>query len=759
MTDDARIHYLEQRISALEEHVAQLLATLNQQSLSSAPPPADPESLPQQSELSPTEKIALFMEYFVGRTDVFARASTTKKSWYPATVSYNDRTLIPLTQRDIEQHLRRDNNAHVGLYPMLPDDTCRLLACDFDDADFAHAAVRYAKTCREHGLSPLIEVSRSGSGAHVWLFFTEPVPARLARSVGLSLLTKASPTAVFTSFDRFFPSQDTLPTKSKSFGNLIALPLAGHHRANNTTVFVNDAFEPFADQFAALSNATKATPSQLKQVYAQLQPDPETDLPVAPTTAQLKALRKSGTVKVTHDSHVHIDLSGIDSTTATALRHLGAIPNPQFYIKQAQRFSTFGTPRLIVRFTEKDNQLTLDRGTLDSVLSILTTAGYTVTRRGHTPKPRKVDMAFVGELYPQQKKAIKDVTAHKTGMLIAPPGAGKTVMACYIIAQRCVPTAIIVPNAELLNQWRRSFEEFLPGTPVGQYSGKKKKLSGVVDLITAQSISRVDSRTDFLADYGHIIVDECHRVGAAGLTHTLAGLNVRFFLGLTATPFRSDGLDKLLPMICGPIRHTMELNRPGPKHYHVHETSFAYDAPYLFWPDLDTALAADAARNQLIASVTVAVAGADHNVVVLVKRREHLAHLQKFIEKSEPKVPIFKLHGGLSAKERSATLDKLTASSSFILLAMSQIAGEGLDLPSLDTLVLAAPVAFHGNIIQQVGRITRDATGECSSAATVHDFLDKDVPALAAAFRKRQSTLKKEGFSPAIFHAVDQLPN
>lgn len=750
MSEQERLQALENRVSELESQVAQLLQALghapSHPSTAETPPPANVHS----EHRSPEEKIALFMDYFTGRTDVYAVAKTTagKKAWYPASNGYYDRRnpdLKPLTPKVIEGHLRRDNRFHVGLYPLCTDDSCQLLVCDFDDDDFKQAARAYAEECKNQSLDPLIEISRSGNGAHVWLFFDEPIPASLARSVGIGLLAKASPDSYFSSFDRFFPSQDTLPAKGRGFGNLIALPLAGHHRSEGTTVFVDNNFQSLPDQFEALARTKKATLSELKRIYAALQPDPETSLPQAPTRTELKRIKASGKVHVTHDSHVHVDLSGVDATTRTALRHLGAIANPQFYIKQAQRFSTFGTPRIIVRFDEKDQVLTLDRGTLDDVLDILKTAGYTVTRRGRTPKPQRIDASFAGELRPYQHSAVKQILKHKSGMLIAPPGTGKTVMACAIIAQRQVPTAVIVPSRELATQWRQALKQFLPEVQVGQYSGTKKKLSGEIDIVTAQSISRNDSKTDFLSSYGHIIVDECHRVGAAGLTNVLAHLNVRFMLGMTATPYRSDGLDKLLPLICGPIRHTVELERPGCRDYVVHNTEFTYDSPYLFWPDLDTALAADEHRNQLIADVITQAAQDEHTVLVLVKRREHLAALNALL--TDAPFPVLQLHGGQKASERQAVREQIAATPHFVLLAMSQVAGEGIDLPALDTLVLAAPVSFRGVVIQQVGRITRDAEDKESISATVHDFLDSNVPALASAFRKRSSTIARQGFT------------
>lgn len=770
------VHDLEARVQRLERALAKLLGTDDFEAFLAPPAPAAPPTptpAPTPTNLnpstthtetnntatvsnasSPDAKLRLFADYFRGREDVYATAwqNGEKKGWSPASYGRYNRdnpNLKPLTPQVLEQHLRRDNTLHVGLYPLCQGDTCFLLACDFDDADFRTAARTYADTCREFGLDPLIEISRSGTGAHVWLFFNEPVPASLARTVGIGLLAKASPKQYFASFDRFFPSQDTLPGKRRGFGNLIALPLAGQHRAEQRTVFVNHDFEPAEDQFAALANTTKASKRKLKEIAAELQPDPETQLPQPPTKAELKALKRTGKVQVTHDSRVHINLEGVDGTTANALRHLGAIPNPQFYIRQAQRLSTYQTPRLIIRFDEHDNTLTLDRGTLDDAISILKTAGYTVTRRSKTPKPRTMPAEFTGDLYPAQHTAVNAMRKHRTGVLVAPPGAGKTVMACALIAHRQVPTAIIVPNVELAAQWRDALSTFLKShedTPaIGQLGGKSKKLSGDIDIITAQSISRADSRTQFLADYGYIIIDECHRVGAAGLTRVLADLNVRFVTGLTATPFRSDGLDELLPLICGPIRHTMEIERPGPKHYVVQTTEFTFDEPHLYWPDLDNALAADQTRNTLIAETIARAATSGMNVLVLVKRREHITTLETLLARNHPDlpVPVFTLHGAQHAKDRSATRKKLNTTSRFVLIAMTQIAGEGVDLPALDALVLAAPVAFKGNVIQQIGRVTRGT----ETSATVFDFHDHHVPALTAAFRKRRSVIRAQGFT------------
>ncbi|MCQ9371571.1 DEAD/DEAH box helicase [Corynebacterium sp. 35RC1] len=770
---------LEQRIQALEQglateprpastsaHSAHAVASVPSPAVKPAESPTNDPMALVNSHSSSAEKISLFRSRFSGRSDVYAYAwewpEKQKKGWSPKLI---DKRPVPLTDSVISRHLTGGGNIplHAGLYVMLPDDTCRLLACDFDDKHWQENARSYARAAVNHGLDPLIEISRSGDGAHVWIFFTDAVPAHQARVVGMGILQEAMKASHldFSSFDRFFPAQDTVPSHANgkaSFGNLIALPLQGDRRREGRTVFVDvDTFEPHPDQFAALAEVAPSTPEVLRTLYAEFhQTTDEVGLPAAPSKAKLRRLATENagtTVRVNHGAKVSIDIADVDSTTLIALKRLAAIHNPEFYRKQAQRLSTFGTPRLVIRYESEGTQLKLPRGCLDDAIALLKTAGYKVQRRSLTPKPTGIDVAFRGSLRPQQSKAVEAMVAKKTGVLKAAPGLGKTVMACQIIAELGVRTAILVSKKELLTQWRERLLEFLDleEADIGQIGAGKRNPGGKIDLVMNQSIARKDADLEFLDSYGLLIVDECHNAGAPGMEAALSQVNVRNLYGLTATPYRSDGLDPLITMLCGPVRTSLEREDAAlERRYRVHPTEFTINDNVMSEEGITgvyTRLALDESRNELLAKVTAEAYANGENCLVLTNRVDHLKSMAQALRSRG--ITTFVLHGGQKPKERQATREELAHTSHFCLVAIDKVAGEGFDLPTLDTLVLAAPARFKGNIIQQVGRITRDANiGDANQRrATVHDFNDHLVPVLNNMFRKRRAVILKEGFT------------
>ena len=734
---------------------------------------------------SAEDKIALFTDYFAGRTDVYAHhwesSRTGKRGWSPTASSgfYRSSTptsdLAPLTPEVIDRHLRRTAGTafHAGLYPLLTDDTCLLLACDFDDGAWQKDAATYARACRNHGLAPLCEISRSGEGSHVWLFFTEPVPASLARNTGIRLLQEAMesrPGMSFSSFDRFFPAQDSLPVKAAGkgrFGNLIALPLEGDHRSSGTTVFADpQTWLPVPDQFAALATTAKTTPEDLTRACSELSrfaTTPEsrqTDdrlasvgpRPPKKELRRLAATNKGTTVHITHDSHVHVPVSEVDAETLAHLRHLGVLSNPAFYRKQAMRFSTYGTPRLIIHSELDDREVRLPRGLLDETTTALKSAGYTVRRRSRIPKPPARPVTFTGVLRKEQEVAVGDVLRHREGMLVAHPGAGKTVMASAVIAARQTSTAVVVPTLEIARQWQSTLLEVtdLHEQDIGLWFGQKKTQTRVVDIFSAKAMGHRDFDVSLFTGYGQIIVDECHGAAAPGLRATLDQLTARFWLGLTATDYRSDGMDRIIVMQLGPVRHLMtSTGCPDMARVLVtHTTTFTVPDEITGddMPEIYNLLAADRDRNRIIVDAVTEAAQDGQNCLVLCNRIEQLHTLSSLLTDrlgDDAVAPVCKLFGGQSAGERSAVRTTLESTRNFILVAIDKIAGEGLDPPALDTVFLCSPVAFKGNIIQRIGRVTRGGSG----SATVHDFHDIEVPALHRMFMKRRRVIEKAGFT------------
>lgn len=733
-----------------------------------------------------SEKLELFGQRFVGRDDVYATRwasrKTLKPGWSPAvngdshTANTTAAGFLPLTPPVLERHLRGTDEGttqfHVGLYPMTAANQCKLLACDFDGHTWKTDSAAFAQACTEADISSLTEISRSGDGAHVWIFFESWLPASTARSAGMVLLRRAiqkNASMTLQSYDRFFPAQDELPAQAElplqdsgrmRLGNLIALPLQGNCRRGGTTVFADPTnWKPYDDQFEALALTTPVPRQVIDKLATEqrklvLGPTLSTSVPSRPERKALRSGLQGQTINIRRGSMLHIPTENLSAALISELKHRASIANPEYYRRQAQRFSTFGVPRLVTSFEHDQSELRLPRGLADETRQLLKKAGAKVTIRNIGKRPQRQEIAFTGQLRVEQHDAVRAIVQHQDGVLVAPPGSGKTVMGCALIAERHVPTAILVNRAELLHQWRERLTTFLDieDKQIGQLGNGRKKRKGVVDLIMMQSISRRDSDPTILEDYGQIIVDECHAIAAPSTEAAIRTVNVKYWTGLTATPFRADRMNGLITMQCGPIRHVMEGQAPGDRELVVHKTTFTTDEPGTDGPSIQaiySELSMDTARNQLIIDQVVAAASEQRYCMVLTNR---IAHLQALHTLLKPLVSceVFTLHGQLVAQERRQVRQNIAESAKqdkpFILLSIDKIAGEGLDIPAMDTLFLTMPVSFKGRIIQQAGRVTRDST-DGPAAAVVHDFRDLQVPMLERMHRRRLKILQKEGFT------------
>lgn len=654
---------------------------------------------------------------------------------------------------------------HVGLYPMLPDDTTRLLVADFDGkdgSDWRADAAAFVAACRQAGVPALAEISRSGVGAHIWVFFTAPLAAASARAMGLGLLRKAMDHRAgmsLASYDRLFPSQDFLPINAKGgfrFGNLIALPLHGGSRASGTTLFCDpDTWQPFQDQFAYLSKTERLSPLRVEELASQLgavQAGPvlaESAMPARPRRSQLG--RAPATVHAVGGAMLRIATAGLPPQLPAALKHAAAFHNPEFYRKQKQRFSTFNTPRLIRCFDDTDpDWLGLPRGLLDQATALIAAADGTMSVTDDLPSHKPIDAAFTGTLTAVQSEAVEAMAGQATGVLCAPTGSGKTVMACALIARHGLPTAVVVNRAELLTQWRQRLGEFLDlgGKPIGTLAAGKDRRGRTVDVIMMQSLHRRDDQASMLDDYGLVIVDECHCVGAPASEAAIRAAAVGRWIGLTATPFRADSMDPIITMQLGPIRHEIADHNRLTKHLVAHSTPFVTAEPLTDGASIQAMygeLAADGPRNVLIAAGIADAYRRGRRILALTNRVEHLDRLHAGL--AVHGVPSSKLHGGLPAVERDTVREALSAPTDepLLVLAIDKVAGEGLDA-DLDTLFLLAPVSFKGRVIQQVGRIMRTARPD-KTDVEVHDYLDSEVPMLGRMHHKRRRLLEKRGFT------------
>ena len=470
----------------------------------------------------------------------------------------------------------------MGVYPMLADDTCRFLAADFDKETWRRDAGAYLDACRAKGIPAALERSRSGNGAHVWFFFEDPVPASLARRLGAHLLTEAmehNPDIGFRSYDRFFPSQDTVP--QGGFGNLIALPLQGGPRENGHSVFLDADFEPWPDQWAFLSGLRRLTEAEAgaiveeagrlgRVVGLRLPLDDDEEPWTAPPSRRRPLPAIAGVlperIAAVLADQVYIPREGLPPGLVDRLVRLAAFQNPAFYAAQAMRRSTFGTPRVVACAELLSHHIALPRGCLEAMEHLLEELGIGLDLRDERFAGRPFEAAFLGELTLEQAAAADALLQHDIGVLAATTAFGKTVVAASLLGARRANTLVLVHRRQLMDQWIARLGAFLdlPVPAIGQIGGGKRKPTGVVDVAVIQSLVRGDEVDDIVADYGHLIVDECHHLSAVSFEKVARRAKSKFVLGLSATVTRQDGHHPIVFMQCGPVRFRASAQVPRP---------------------------------------------------------------------------------------------------------------------------------------------------------------------------------------------------
>ncbi|MGC8703742.1 MAG: TOTE conflict system archaeo-eukaryotic primase domain-containing protein, partial [Thiomonas sp.] len=708
----------------------------------------------------------------------FARGSSGKSGYAPACANEwragvcekprikcgdcGHRLLIPLSDAVIYKHLAGEHT--VGVYPLLEDDTCYFLAVDFDEADWRDDARAFIQSCEELGVPAALEISRSGNGAHAWVFFASRVAARDARRLGTAIISHTCSRTrqlKLDSYDRLFPNQDTMP--KGGFGNLIALPLQKYPRENGCSVFVDADLRPHPDQWGFLSSfqpmaAHDIEPTILRATGGVHPLDvtfiDDEDLVTPWKRDRTSAKRLPGampkSLSVTLANLIYFEKAQLPQALANRLIRLAAFQNPGFYKAQAMRMSVWDKPRVIGCAENYPQHIALPRGCLDAALDLLRDNAITCDLRDERFGGEPIDVSFAGTLRLDQEAAVAAMLHHETGVLCAPTAFGKTVTAAAMIARRGVNTLVLVHRTELLKQWQERLQSFLgvgKGV-VGAIGGGKAKLTGKIDIAVMQSVSRQGEVNPLVEDYGHVIVDECHHVGAVSFDAILKRVKAKYVLGLTATPIRRDGQQPIIFMQCGPIRHTAPKPASAPHDLEVVPRSriTRIDVP----PDAGIQdvfrhLVNDQARTEAIVAEVRDAFAQGRKVLVLTERTEHLGAIEAALGGLEPSP--FVLHGRMSRKQRAALvadLDALPPDAPRVLLSTGKLVGEGFDHPPLDTLVLAMPVSWKGTLQQYAGRLHREHASKTD--VRIIDFVDTGHPALLRMWDKRQRGYRAMGY-------------
>ena len=765
-----------------------------------------------------TENMAKrFFAMFWGREDVYAKRARNG-GYFPQCDNRWNSYLCPKQQKkkvycdecsnrkwtrlDVKKiitHLlgyKEDESDVIGVYPLLPDGTCRFLVFDFDNhekdaekTDFANQNDEWKeevdalrKMCEQNGIHPLVERSRSGRGAHVWIIFQQAIPASKARNFGFMLLDKGASSVNLKSFhyyDRMYPSQDM----ANSIGNLVALPLQGLALKSGNSAFIDDNWNAYPDQWDILLNKTKKLAVEEVDMYIEKWKQELIQYQGIANNDNLKDRPKpwkkkqtfsktdvTGNLHIVIGDGVYIDTLNIMPRLQNQIRSMAAFDNPEFYKNKRLGYSNYYNFSAVYLGKDIDGYIQIPRGLREKIIEECEKAGIPIDVSDEREIGHPIRVDFKGDLRTQQELAAEKLLSHSDGVLSAATAFGKTVVCSYLIAERKVNTLILLQSKDLLNQWIDELNKFLEireeppeyitktgrkkkrQDVIGVLHGNKNTLTGIIDVAMVGSMYKKGEFNDLVNSYGMVIMDECHHAASKTSIELLQKINAKYVYGVSATPKRGDDLDKIIYMLLGPLRHKFtsleRAQEQGIGHYFIPRYTRVVDN-IESKNDINKAynLISDSkVRNEMIIEDVRSCVNKKQTPVILTRFKDHAKYLYDGLKNMADHV--FLLYGDNSDKKNAdirAELKKIPQDETLILIATGQKIGEGFDFPRLDVLMLAAPVSFEGRLEQYVGRLNRDYEGK--EAVYVYDYIDSHIRFFDRMYAKRLRTYKKIGFS------------
>jgi len=782
----------------------------------------DPDQGARIKKFDVTDKIAsdFFMMFCRGRKDVYdlryTNPKTGKNGYYSQCFNRWDRgchiqkkdgvrckdcelrAYKPVTLPLIKAHMNGtdpNGNDVVAIYPMLENNLCQLLVFDFDNhakgaeqEDYANIddgwkeeinALR--RICKNLDVDAVVERSRSGRGAHLWIFFKEMVPARLARRFGFALLEKGAESVNLKSFkyyDRMIPTQDALP--EGGLGNVIALPLQGMALKSRNSAFIDENWNAYEDQLNVLAGTRRLTRQGIEDYLSlwystgSISEDNGTDAPWD-KNSEIEAGSVKGVVRIVLADRIYIDSTGMSNKTKRQLRRMATFSNKQYFQNQAMDMPNYDESRFIYLGSDEGKYIVLPRGLREEILKKFDNAGISYKIEDKRTKGQELNISFRGELRESQIPAVETMLENETGILHAATAFGKTVVCCDMIARRGISTLILVDRADLMNQWIKRLEEFLDideelpeyqtktgrtrkrKSLIGNLQGAHDTLTGIVDVAMIRSLKKKDGFHPKLKEYAQVYFDECHHAASDSAIEVLQEINAKYVYGVTATPKRGDGKEKINEFLLGPIRYRFTAKDRAEeqninhlvyprftrtvKPHHLSKTPYGNDAYELIRNN-------DVRDEQIIRDVADCVQ-AGRTPVVLTKYVDHAKKLSERLKTYADRLILLTGANGTKARRAQVEeLNKVDNSDSLILVGTGSLLGEGFDFPRLDTLFMATPVSGENVVEQYVGRLNRDYDGK--ENVIVYDYVDSHIPKFDKMYSARMKAYKKIGYELCV---------
>ena len=782
----------------------------------------DPDQGARIKKFEITDKVAIdfFMMFCRGRKDVYdlryTNPKTGKNGYYTQCFNRWDscchcnkkdgvrckdcelKAYKPITLPLIKAHMNGtdpNGNDVVAIYPMLENNLCQLLVFDFDNHakgaeqdDYANVddswkeevnALRHI--CENLGVEAVVERSRSGCGAHLWIFFKEMVPARLARRFGFALLEKGAESVNLKSFkyyDRMIPAQDALP--EGGLGNVIALPLQGLALKSGNSAFVDENWNAYEDQLKVLAGTRRLTRQEIEDYLSSWYSAGDTceddgdNTPWA-KNSEIKTDGVKGVVHIVLADRIYIDSSGMSNKTKRQLRRMATFSNKQYFQNQAMDMPNYDTSRFIYLGSDEGKYIVLPRGLREEIIKRFDKAGIIYKIEDKRTEGKKLNISFKGSLRESQISAVETMLRNETGILHASTAFGKTVVCCDMIAKRSLNTLILVDKADLMNQWLKRLDDFLEideelpeyqtktgrtkkrKSLIGNLQGSHDTLTGIVDVAMIRSLKKKDGFHPMLKEYSQIFFDECHHAASDSAIEVLQEINAKYVYGVTATPKRGDGKEKINEFLLGPIRYRFTAKDRAEeqnidhlvyprftktvKSHHLSKTPYGNDAFELIRDN-------DVRDDQIIRDVVDCVQSG-RTPVILTKYVDHANKLSARLKTYADRLIL--LTGANGTKARRAQVDELNTvddTESLILVGTGSLLGEGFDFPRLDTLFMATPVSGENVVEQYVGRLNRDYEGK--ENVIVYDYVDSHIPKFDKMYAARLKAYKKIGYELCV---------